>query len=304
MTTSVSSVARALRFASYLPALVGCALLGTMPGCATYKKISPYPGGAPVEVSIGKRRLSDTNEMPAGAYYDEPHQIIVTGYQKGIITGAALFGVVGAMVAHGVNKSAGAARYSANAAQMGASLAVLMREALAEQLSGGAFPSIKSLVADGGELEITPYALFSIQKNGKARLHAMVAAELRGKSGQEPRWSVRYFARAPGEYTVEGTDSWAAEGRYTEGMKAALKRVTAVILSDLQGTLTEKRKVKAQGKYPFFDTNIELPVIVLSESDSEIVGRLAVPDAQMLGGTHILEKADYTIKAAEFKSPK
>lgn len=292
-----------LRRLSFLPACLAGVLLAITPGCATFKKISPYPGGAPVQVSVEKKPLSKMKDLPVGVYYDQPHQLVVTGYQKGVMAGALLFGLVGVMVADSANKSAGTSRYSANAARMGADLTTLTHETLAEQLKAGAFPAIAGIITEGGQLQITPFAVFSVQKNGKARLHAMVRAELLGKAGEEPRWSVRYFARAPGEYMVEGTDSWAADNRYATGMKSALARTISVLLKDMQSSLIEKRKVKAKGIYPFLNKEIELPMIVLSESESELIARLAVGDVMTLAGTHVVDKADFTIKAAEFKTP-
>lgn len=281
---------------------IACAALVLTPGCATYKKIAPYPKEQPpVDVALGKRSLSKMNDLPIGAYYDEQHGIVVTGYQKGLGVGM-LFGVVGVLVANSANKSTGEARYSENAARMGADLTILTKQTLTEKLASGAYPSVKAL-SETGQLEVTPFAMFSVQKNGKARLHAMLRAELRSKANADPLWSVRYFAKAPGEYSIEGEDSWIAENRFSDGMKAAITRATAVLLDDIQGKLTEKRKIKAKGIYAAFNTEFEFPVIVVDENEKEIVGRLSIGDVMIMAGTHVLDRSDYTVKDADFRTP-
>jgi len=294
--------ARHFRCASSRLTVLLCAALALTSGCATFNKIAPYPKGQPpVDLAIGKRPLSKMNDLPLGAYYDEAHGIVVTGYQKGVRVGM-LFGVVGVLVANSANKSTGTARYSENAAHMGTDLAALTKDVLTQKLASGACPAVKAL-SETGQLEVTPFALFSVQKDGKARLHAMLRVELRNKPQTDPQWSVRYFAKAPGEYSIEGADNWTVEDRYAKGMKTAIERAVAVMLDDLQGKLVEKRKVEAKGIYPAFNTEFEFPIIVVDENEKEIVGRIAIGDVMIMGGTHVLDRSDFTIKDADFKTP-
>ena len=281
-----------------------CAALAVTSGCATFKKIQPYPAGAPaVDANVGRKPLSKMSQLPVGAYYDEPNGIVVTGHQKGVLAAALFGGVIGVMVANSANKSAGAARYSDNAEKMGVDLSELEQSVLSDELAKSAGVPINGVAQEGGELIVTPYALFSVQKDGKAYLYAQLTAELQGSTPSKPQWSGRYYARAPGSYMVEGDDSWATGTRYADGMRLALQKVTAVLLKDVRGELTEKRKIKAKGIYPWMKTALELPVIVVDENGSELTGRIAVGDVLLMAGTCVFDSSEFTIKPASFKTP-
>lgn len=267
-------------------------------GCASFNRIATYPKPADATtVSIAAKPMSKMSELPVGAYYDEPRHIIVTGHQKGLFTGM-LFGIVGVMVADQMNKSFASDKYGAAAAK-GADLGSLLNELVAA--SAARAPHWTKGAADAG-LQLTPYAVFTLEDGGNVRLYAMLRAELPGKDGK-PVWSGRYFARAPGLHPLQD-NGWMSDDRFVQGMRTALDRALAACIDDTHGRLTGTSKITAKGKYPFINTEFELRAIVVQEQPDYLVAKLAVGDAMVLAGTHVLARADYAVKPADFKDPR
>jgi len=272
-------------------------------GCASYNRIADYPAPRkPVEVAIVAKPMSKMNELPVGTYYDEPRQIIISGHQKGLGWGM-MFGLVGVLVADSANRSSAETRFGESAHGSGVDLGTLTREVVEEAIKTQKAPGW-SLRAAPAPVQLSPYAVFTVLKSGQARLYAMLRAEIPGADGK-PSWSVRYFARAPGEFTIEGAGGWMAGTRFTEGMRTALARVVKVCIDDTQGQLTIMRSVKARGVFPYMNTDkFELPFLVAQENDTEIVARLAAGDVMVMAGTHVLNRADYAVSEATIKDPR
>lgn len=201
------------------------------------------------------------SEIPIGAYYDQDRQIIVTGHQKGLLTGM-MFGVVGVLVADSMNRSSGGKQYGAETAKgenLGSDLNTLLKSALAE---GRALQW--SLAPENAGLRLTPYAVFTVEKSGEAHLHAMLRAELPGPDGK-PIWSGRYFARAPGSYPLTD-DGWMNGDRFAAGMNAALGRALDICIDDTHGRLTGTKTITAKGHYPYLNIDLELRAIEVEEN--------------------------------------
>jgi hypothetical protein len=50
-------------------------------GCANFNRIANYPTpNTPVNVAVVAKSMSKMSELPLGAYYDEPRQIIINGH--------------------------------------------------------------------------------------------------------------------------------------------------------------------------------------------------------------------------------
>jgi hypothetical protein len=278
-------------------------LLLLQSGCATYNRIANYPAsGSATTVAVEAVPLSKMKDLPVGGYYDAPRNIVVTGHQKGVATGMLLFGMVGVLVADQVNKSAGASKYGDDSARAGVDLVVLSRELLNQVVSDGTAPKWSVAPAAGG-LRLSPYAVFTVQKSGEAHLHAMLRAEKIGADGK-PTWSARYFVRAAGAHKLDGDDTWMTGGRFEPAMRAALQRAIATCVADTHGKLAGAGTFTAKGRFPYFPMDFELRVIAVQEDADSVVGRLAVGDALICSGTHVLDRADYVIKAAEFKDPR
>lgn len=272
-------------------------------GCATFDRIADYPAPArKVDVAVVPKPMSKMTELPIGAYYDAERQIIVTGHQKGLFTGM-LFGVVGVLVADQMNKSAGAAKYGDDSAKSATDLASVEREILAAALQAGGAPNWSAAAGDNAGLRLSPYAVFTVEKSGDARLYAMLRAEIVGADGKAT-WSARYFVRAAGLHKLDGNDTWMTAGRFAAAIRPALERATAVCIADTHGKLAGKTTLTAKGHYPYLNFDIELRVIGVQENADDLVGRLAVGDAMVLAGTHVLSRKDYEIKAASFKDPR
>jgi len=210
---------------------------------------------------------------------------------------------VGVLVANETNKSAAESRFGAAAHGSAVDLGTIAREVLAGELA--AHPEVAwSATTGSAQLQLSPYAVFTVLASGKARLYAMVRAEIPG-SGGDPKWSVRYFVRAPGEYPIEGNDGWMSQERFVGGMRAALQRAIQVCVDDTQGRLTGTKTLRARGVFPFMNTDkFELPFIVVQDGSESVVARLAGGDALVMAGTHVLERADYQFTDATFKDPR
>ena len=278
-------------------------LLTVFSGCASYNRIADYPTPRqPTTIAIVAKPMSKMSELPIGVFYDEPRQIIISGHQKGLGWGM-MFGLVGVLVANEANKSAAESRFGTTARGSVVDLGTLTREALSEELA--AQPALPlTATAAPARLQLSPYALFTVLASGKARLYAMLRAEIPSPGG-DPRWSVRYFVRAPGEYTIEGADGWMSQERFTTALRPALRRAIQVCLADTQGNLTGTKTIKALGVFPYLNTDkFELPFIVVQDGSESVVARLAAGDAMVMAGTHVLERADYKISDATFKDPR
>lgn len=271
-------------------------------GCATYNRIASYPSaGKPTSVAIVAKPMSKMSELPIGAFYDADRQIIVTGHQKGLFTGM-MFGVVGVLIADQMNKSSGASKFGDDSARSGVDFATLTREIVTHAVADGSAPGWSVAAAEAG-LRLSPYAVFTVEKSGESYLYAMLRAEILGADGK-PAWSARYFARAPGLHKLDGNDTWMTGGRFEPAMRVALARTVATCIADTHGTLTGSTPITAKGRYPYLNMDLELRVIAAREDTDSIIGRLAVGDAVVFAGTHVLDRKDYEIKAAKFKDPR
>jgi hypothetical protein len=273
-------------------------------GCATYNRIADYPKpGQPTSVSVEAKQLAKMSELPVGAYYDPQRQIVISGHQKGVV-GAAIFGgIIGVMIADSANKSSAESRFGDSARSGSTDLNSLTRELLEQAIASQQAPSW-TLKAAKAELQLTPFAVFTVAKSGKARLYAMLKAEIPGAGG-DPVWSVRYFAQAPGEYTIESTDGWMIGERFAASMRTALKRAIQVCIDDCGGKLKGKSTVTAKGPLPYInDDTIAWRFIVADEAEDAIVGRFVAGDVMVMAGTHVLERADHQIAAASFSDPR
>lgn len=280
---------------------VAIALSAILSGCATYNRIADYPEPQkPVAIAVAAKPMSKMSELPVGAYYDEQRQIIVTGHQKGLFTGM-LFGVVGVMVADQMNKSSAASKYGSNTSH-GTDLVPLTRELVEAAIKDGRSPQWSAAATAAG-LRLSPYAVFTVDQSGQARLYAMLRAEIPGPDGS-PRWSGRYFARARGMHPLEGSDTWMTDSRFADGIRDALERALRVCIDDTHGRLTGASMQTAKGQFAFINSDWELPMIVVQETPEYVVGRLAAGDAMVMAGTHVLDRADYTFKPGTFKDPR
>lgn len=277
-------------------------LLLVYSGCASFNRIADYPAaGKTATVGVVAKPMSKMNELPIGAYYDLDRQIIVTGHQKGLFTGL-MFGVVGVLVADQMNKSSGASKYGDDSARSGVDLATLTRELVAQGVADGTAPGWSVAAAEAG-LRLSPYAVFTVEKSGDTYLYAMLRAEILDTNGK-PTWSARYFARAPGLHKLDGDDTWMTGGRFEPAMRVALQRTIATCIADTHGKLTGTTTLTAKGRYPYLNMDLELRVIAVQEDADSIIGRLAIGDAMVFAGTHVLDRKDYVLKAAKFKDPR
>jgi hypothetical protein len=286
----------------FVPAFfASLALLFT--GCASFNRIADYPApGKPADVAIVAKPMSKMKELPLGVFYDEPRQIIISGHQKGLGWGM-LFGVVGVLVADSANQSGAEKRFGDSARSTATDLGTITHEVVAQEIASG--PStVWSLRSAPAHIQLSPYALFTVQKSGQARLHAMLRAEILGADGK-PIWSARYFARAEGDHPIEGDNGWMTGTRFVDGIRAALHRVVKVCIDDTHGRLTGTRTVKAKGLFPYLNTDkLELPFILVQEGDDAVIGKLAAGDVMVMAGTHALDRADFVITDAKFKDPR
>jgi hypothetical protein len=275
----------------------------SLSACATFNHIQPYPSApGPITVSVGSAPLSKMNELPLGAFYDEPHRIVVSGHQKGVGVGM-MFGLVGVLVADSANKSAAENRFGGDVTRMATDLTEITRGELAREQAERKMADTL-LPGAGGQLVVTPFAVFTVNKAGNARLYAMLKAELKGTADSEPRWSVRYFARAAGEHPIAGSDSWSVTGRYAAGIKTALQRAVSALFDEMQGRYTTERKTLAKGRFAYFADDVELRVIIVHDERDFVIGRLAVGDVMVMSGTQVMDRADFTFKDADFSTPK
>jgi hypothetical protein len=289
-------------FKRILATLCSALLTLVFSGCASFNRIADYP--TPTKstvVAVVDKPMSKMSELPVGAFYDKDRQIIVTGHQKGMFAGM-MFGVVGVLVADQMNKSSAAGKYGDDSAKSGVDLVTLERACVDQALKSAAATNW-SLGEAGAGLRLSPYAVFTVEKSGEARLYAMLRAEIPGPDGN-PTWSARYFVRAPGLHKLDGDDTWMTGGRFGPAMQAALQRATEVCIADTHGKLSGTTTLTAKGRYPYINTDFELRVIAVQEDADSIIGRLAVGDAMVLAGTHVLDRKDYEIKPASFKDPR
>lgn len=275
-------------------------LAAAFSGCASFTRIANYPTPQQdTSVSVASKPMSKMSELPIGAYYDEQRHIIVTGHQKGMVAGM-MFGVVGVLVADQMNKSSGGTKFGTEAAK-GADLGTMLNELLESSLTEGHVDHWKKVASDAG-LQLTPYAVFTVEKTGEARLYAMLRAEVPGKNG-DVTWSGRYFVRATGEYPLQ-ENGWMTADRFPKAIRDALARALKVCIDDTHGRLTGKQTVTAKGRFPFLNMDFQLRAVVVQEQPDAVVAKLAVGDAMVLAGTHVLARSDYEIKPAEFKDPR
>jgi hypothetical protein len=292
-----------MNFSKLRTCLAALVVASLFSGCASFNRIAPYPQTSQtLDVSVVPKPMSKMTELPLGAYYDGQRQVIVTGHQKGLLTGM-LFGPVGVLVAGQANQSSAEKRFSDDTSRTGSDLGSILAELIADADRAQRAPAW-TLKADGqGRLRLSPYAVFTVDKTGIAQLHALLRAEILGPDNK-PAWSVRYFARAPGEYRLDGEDGWMEQERFSTAIRTALQKSLAACIDDTHGRLKDGRKITAKGRYAYLNAPFELRAIVAGENPDELIARLVVGDAMVLAGTHVLTLADFEIKDAKFNDPR
>ncbi len=283
--------------------LVSLVLAVLSTGCASFNRIAPYPQPSQsLDVSVVPKPMSKMTELPLGAYYDDQRQVIVSGHQKGLLTGM-LFGPVGVLVAGQANQSSAEKKFSDETSRTGSDLGSILTSLIADAGREQSTPAWTFNAEGKGRLRLSPYAVFTVDKAGLAHLHALLRAEILG-SDNKPVWSVRYFARAPGEYRLDGDDGWMEQERFANGIRTALQKALAACIDDTHGRLRDGRKITAKGRYAYLNLPFELRAIVAAEHPDEVIARLVVGDAMVLAGTHVLTLADFEIKDAKFNDPR
>jgi len=272
-------------------------------GCATYDRIADYPKpGQPTTVAVTAKPMSKMSELPLGAYYDDQRQIVISGHQKGM-WGGMMFGLVGVLVLDEANKSIAEDKFGGSARSAAVDLGTITRELVDEAIASER--TLGWVKTNGvAQLQLSPYAVFTVLKSGKARLYAMLRAEIPGPT-REPQWSVRYFCRAPGEYMIEGNDGWMTDDRFAAGMRIAMKSALHVCAQDCLGRLRGTKTVTAKGPLAYMNNDtIPWRYIVVDESDDAIVARFAAGDVLVMAGTHVLDRSDHEIAPADFEDPR
>ncbi len=272
-------------------------------GCATYNRIANYPTPSKdVQIKVEPKAMSSMS-LPIGAYHDKERFILITGHQKGM--GAVpFFGLIGVLVVDGANKSSAEKKFGSDAKSTSTNLAEITQTLVDEKMASGLATAWKSTDINC-KIVFSPYALFTVQPSGKARLYAMLRAEVPDEKGGDAKWSVRYFARAPGEYLIEGEDGWMKGSRFADGMKEALSRTIQVCIDDSHGLLTGTRTITAKGPIPCIaNDKIEWRFIAVKETENALVARFCGGDVLVMAGTHVLDKADFEIKDAKFDDPR
>jgi hypothetical protein len=283
-----------------LPLLFLSAILS---GCATYRHIEDYPKAMKTaEVAVISKPMSNISGMPVGTFYDEERQIIISGHQEGL--GAAMmFGPLGVLVADSANRSSAEKKFGMAVHGSTADVGAILREELAAALDGQRAPRWQQATGKG-TLQLSPYAQFTVQKSGKARLYAILRAEAPGASG-EPSWSVRYFARAPGEYTIEGADGWMAQDRFPAGIRTALSLALQACISDTHGNLTAAKTIEVKGQLPYLNFDyVAWRFVAVQETNDHVIARLLAGDQFAASGTHVLDRSDFKISPAKFDDPR
>lgn len=257
-------------------------------GCAS-TSLSKYPSPqAPATVRVGTKKMSKMSELPVGAYYDEERQIIVAGHQKGLFTGI-LLGPIGVLAADSANRSVAREKFG-DAASQGSDLGSVLQTLLDQAQAGSRAPHWSSSSASD-RLELTPYALFTVQKSGDARLHAMIRAELLGADGK-PTWTGRYFAPAPGAYPL-AEDGWMAHGRFEEAIRSAFILALDACANDTSGKLVEKGRVAGKAVLPFMRSSFDIRGTLVQEQPDFVV--IKFPGSA--GVTHVISRADFNYRS-------
>lgn len=283
---------------------LGLALATVLFGCHTYDRVAGYPTPTqPTQIMVATKPISGW-DLPIGTYQDEKRGIIVRGAQ-GDGAQFASFGLIGAIAVtaeHQAGKSSAESKLGASGNGSTADLVSVTKELLSEALAGQPAPGPPATQA--AQLKLSPYAVFTVLSSGKACLHAMLGAEVPGPNGA-PKWSTRYFARAPGEHPIEGVDGWMAQNRFADGIRVALRRAVQASVDDSRGTLPLSRKVTIKGQLPYLkDASVTVRMIIVQKNKDTDVARMIEPDASPLSGTHVLDRADFAITDAEFPDPR
>lgn len=254
-------------------------------GCAT-RDLTKYPQPeSPVAIKVGDAKLSQMSEMRIGSYYDEERQIVVSGHQSGVFPGMML-GVVGVFAADAANKSSGEKQFGDETAA-GIELDVMLQELIDEALVD---PRASNWKPDGDSLtlQLTPIALFTVEKSGDARLDAMIRAEL-FDANDTLQWRGGYHARSSETYPLN-EDGWMAEDRFENAMHETLERLINACIDDTHGRFNELGEVLIKGKFAMGTIEFESRGFLVREDPDSVV--IQFPQ----GNTYVADRSHYKIR--------
>jgi hypothetical protein len=282
-------------------------------GCATYKMAQPCPATpSPAKAEVSKELPSKWSSFPVGVYFDEAHRMAFTGHQGGEMAGM-MFGVVGVLVADGVNSANGKARFEDSTKALSFDVVALTNQALATRLAapdGGKRLMLEGEAPNKATLEIMPYVLMDFDANKTGHLYVVMNVKLMTRSGPHESskvvWETRYIAQAPGVYPLDpSTKVWDKDNKASAAVAVAVDRAVWAILADANGQLNQTRTVTYSGVIAWI-SRIQVSgvqAVVAGETADVYALRMIMGDAAVCAGVHVVEKSSVTLTDAKFKIP-
>jgi hypothetical protein len=262
-------------------------------GCAPM----PTGGDLPQDVARGSLNAyvltyqTDGLGLPVGAHRIPGTSYVVLRQDYGSAPGGGLFGALGIFALHSSEQQKGKEAADRARAAFNFNLDAAAKASLARELGP---TTLVDAPRRGTELlEIEPYVWIGTYKGGQSRIHVVLEARLKSKTG-EPRWRNRYI------YYSEETRSFAGDGGWMANdgamIKAASQRgmdiAAAVLAQDVRGALPRAAKTAwYRAAYMDFPEPSAMEATFVSQDK----GAVLVETRSGWGGVNIIPAKDISV---------
>ena len=249
-------------------------------------------------IGITDKSPSYLHDWPPGAYQIPKSNVFVSNTQGGEETmGAAfLFGIAGREIAGGDIAGGTKKKILEGGSNLGLDFQSIVKECLRQELEAQNGSGRFSMGDDyrNCNLQITPYLVFNMSDDDKARLWTVLRVELVENNFNLKVWLCRYIVGLDKPRPFTGENGWnAGHGRALEAAVAYnLKIAIQTMLGDFDGKIRNNpvSKDKLCGRWVFYKKPHEADVRVLRREDGWDVVLPMVDDDEFFAGINVLPK--------------
>lgn len=243
-------------------------------GCAPMMQAG---GNLPQDVARGSLNAyvqtyqKDGLSLPVGAHRIAGTSYVVLRQEHGSAPGGGLFGLLGIMAVHSSEQQKGKDASDRARMAFGLDLDSAAKAAISRELGAAA---LLDAPRQGVELlEVQPYVWIGTYKGGQSRVHVVLEARLKGKTGEE-RWWNRYIHYSEETRTFTGDGGWMANDGAL--LKSASRRgmdvAAAVLAQDIRGALPRASQARRfRAPYMEFPEPGVMEAILLTQDQSAVL---------------------------------
>lgn len=279
-------------------------------GCATYKNSLSMPavdGVISFEVS-DKKSSSWSNDVIVGTYSVPDSQVVISGHQTGGGGGGFLFGFLGVLLEHSIDKANGKKTVSAMSDQLSFYINKNVEEKIQSNIQNKGI-SGSYVMNDSSQkymLSVKPMLVLTYTwDNNKVRPFTILNVALHERGKEEKVWGSRYISSIGESRALAGENSWLENDNLllNNFIVENLDVSVDFMMKDFQSPYDRetKNRIVVEGHAPFLKSVFRIAGQKLVENDRFIAYVPQSADAAVISGVIIADKKYVISRAATSK---